>query len=186
MSSWVHMTAVLVIDDDVNFDNLGSHAGDEYWHCCGSGESVASIIQKLLVAPHEDTEYAPVSDPIYHITWYGQNEEVEEERNVGICKEDLEAFVFPHGSEGAPSMTITPHMSQFGLSWHIVISGGLRDRTGDYLEDIKKWWEVLPEYFSVREGYIFASSFDRAFEGKIGLKEFDQRESRIYALHIDY
>ena len=101
MSSWVHMTAVLVIDEDVNFDNLGSHARDEYWHCCGSGESVASLIQKLLVAPHEHTGYAPVSDPIYHITWYGHNGEVEEERNVGICKEDLEAFVFPPRIRGS-------------------------------------------------------------------------------------
>ena len=54
------------------------------------------------------------------------------------------------------------------------------------VEDIKKWREVLPEYFSVREGYIFASSFDRAFEGKIGRKEFDQRESCIYSLPTDY
>ena len=179
MSHWVNVTGFMVIGDGLPC-NYGEHANDEQWVGNIVGTSVAELLGNLLIGEREnmlcnrDKDYDPLLNPL-RIEWrkmYNYDDEPRdydeiEDEWFNLTEEDRKALLFPCGSECPLDITVTPHMDRWGSYWHIVIDGGLRDRTSAYFEDLQKWWKTLQKFFNVSSGYIFARSGDKEWEDKI-------------------
>lgn len=181
MSSWVNVSGFMVIGDGLPC-NFGEHLNDEEWVGNIVGTSVAEMLGNLLIGARQnmlgyrDEDYSPMLNPL-RIEWrklynYGDDDEPREYEDVEyewyeLTEEDKKALLFPCGSECPLDITVTPYMDKWGSYWHIVIDGGLRDRTSAYFEDLQKWWKTLQKFFNVSSGYIFARSGDKEWEDKI-------------------
>ena len=103
--------------------------------------------------------------------WERDDEEEEwfvwEELKLDDSTNLLEALQFPCGSEGPLDLTVVPHIDEWGISWHIVFNGNLRDRDITYFKKIESWWKALQLLLNVGSGYIRCSWFDKKWENII-------------------
>lgn len=193
MSDWVKVSGYMVIGDGLPC-RIGKYGkafdeeiSDEEFLTMWNGEicdaTVSDMLGKILIGMSKNWEY--LSDKPYNplgfhdrILWkkpiYDDEKNfVEEEEWVRWDKLKLkdkpllECLQFPCGSEGPLYVTVTPHINEFGTSWHIVFDGNLRNRTDGYFEHIKSWWEAMQTMFNVGSGYIRASFYPKTWESKI-------------------
>lgn len=102
------------------------------------------------------------------IEWINIDTLQTEREFLELPEEDIDALIFPHGSEGPMDMTIAANMDDRGLAWHVVFTGNLRDV--DDLTPIKNWWTTIQKYLKVYTGHIYASTSysDEPFIDSIG------------------
>ena len=196
MSTWVTITGYMVISDGLpcRIGKYGKPFDEEIsdeefmtmWNGELCGTNVSDMLGKVLIAMSRNWQYLidkPYNPFGFHdrILWkkpiyddekmFVEDEEEEEWFRWDELKlKDkplLECLQFPCGSEGPLDVTVTPHIDEFGTSWHIVFNGNLRDRTDGYFEHIKSWWEAMQTMFNVGSGYIRASFYPNHWESKI-------------------
>ena len=178
MSSWVNVSGFMVIGDGLPC-NIGEHANDKEWVGTIIGSSTCVLLGYLINGARQNYDrefYNPILNDL-RIEWrkiedYDGNRPYDyvEEREYEwfqLSDEELEALKFPHGSEGPLDVTITPCMERDSTTWHIVIDGGLCDRTSAYFEDLKKWWKTLQKFFYVSVAFIHVDCGDKIWEDKI-------------------
>ena len=180
------MTGYMVVSDGLPcrigkygkpFDEeISDEEFETMWNGEISGMSVSDMIGKIFIAMSKKWRYFADEpyDPFgYHdkINWkkpimgegglYIGDEEEEEwfvwEELMLDDKPLLQCLQFPCGSEGPIDITVTPHVDEFGTSWHIVFQGNMRDRASEYLDHIKRWWKAVQTMLNVYNGYIKAS-----------------------------
>jgi hypothetical protein len=196
MSDWIHVTGYMVISDGLPcrigkygkpFDEVISD--EEFmrmWNGEICGMTVSDMLGKLIIAMTNrwmyftDKPYNPLG---FHdrIFWkkpimednglYVGDEEEEEwfrwDEQKLKDKPLLECLQFPCGSEGPLDVTVTPHIDEWGTSWHIVFNGNLRDRDSSYFEHVKSWWEAMQTMFNVGSGYICCTWLDEKWKEEI-------------------
>ena len=196
MSTWVSVTGYMVISDFLpcRIGKYGKPFDEEIsdeefltmWNGELCGTNVSNMLGKILIAMSKNWEYLadkPYNPFGFHdvIHWkkpimednglYVGDEEEEElfrwDELKLKGKSLLECLQFPCGSEGPLDVTVTPHIDEFGTSWHIVFNGNLRNRTDGYFEHIKSWWEAMQTMFNVGSGYIRAFFYPNSWESKI-------------------
>ena len=196
MSDWTHITGYMVIGNDLpcRIGKYGKPFDEEIsdeefmrmWNGEICGGTVSDMLGKIFITMSNkwkyfaDKPYNPFgfSDrilwkkPIYDDEKMFIEEEEEEEwfRWDELKLKDkplLECLQFPCGSEGPLDVTVTPHIDEWGTSWHIVFNGNLRDRESSYFEKVKNWWEAIQTMFNVGSGYICCSCFGKKWENII-------------------
>lgn len=196
MSDWIHITGYMVIGDGLPcrigkygkpFDEVISD--EEFmrmWFGEICGTNVSDMLGKVLIGMSKKWKY--FIDKPYNpfgfsdrIIWkraimdddglyLGDEEEEEWFRWDELKLKDkplLECLQFPCGSEGPLDVTVTPHIDEWGTSWHIVFNGNLRDRESYYFEHAKSWWEAMQTMFNVCSGYICCTWLDKKWENII-------------------
>lgn len=196
MSDWIHITGYMVIGNDLpcHIGKYGKPFDEEIsdeefirmWVGEICGETVSGMLGKILIAMSNRWKY--LSDKPYNpfgfhdrILWKrpiydGEKIFVEDEEEEEWFRWDdqklkgkplLECLQFPCGSEGPLNITVTPHIDEWGTSWHVVFDGNLRDRDSSYFEHVKSWWEAIQTMFNVCSGYICCTWLDNKWENII-------------------
>lgn len=180
MSDWAHIHGYMIISPVVK--PMGKYKDDPDW----KGERMYcddnSFIGQLLT-----TARLVMKEPYFNedrnlekwrhscgFCWPGEIEwmhtdTLQTEREFfSLPEEDIDALIFPHGSEGPMNMTITADLDDSGLLWHVVFIGNLRDVSD--LTAIKNWWHTLQKYLGILTGHIYANTScnDETFIDSIG------------------
>lgn len=177
MSNWLYVSGYMVVSDYLpckigkKYTIDGENDLSPSAELCGY--NVSTMLGSVLVslrqrwAYYHDKSYNPFNYQD-RILWkipivddngsFIKDEEDEEwikwdEMKIGETP-FLKVMEFPCGSEGPLDLTITPHIDEWGTSWHIVFNGNLRDRDSSYIKHIEEWWKVMQLLLNVESGYI--------------------------------
>lgn len=159
MSHWLRITGYMVLTDYLPC-NIGKYAGDEKWEGKICGETVASMIGKLITSARdtwyqEHQKYLPYW---IRIIWTNLETNEEEEEYYHPKEDEYKAAGFLYGSEGPLDMTYSMFSDDTGVCYHIVFDGALRDRHS--IESVKEWWTMIQRFFDVGAGFIRAHSVE--------------------------
>lgn len=167
MSFWTQVSGYMIVRNEI--PEYGRYAGNDDW-AGRTLEDPHNWISRILLkarenwAEDEDVKLHYLPDSLY-IRWF-KDGELEEDELVEFPKEDIKKLVFPHGSEGPLSLTIATDMDAgYALRWHVVFSGGLRDR--ENIKFIVDWWETLKKYLVIDSGHIQCESWDTYYTDTI-------------------
>lgn len=196
MSDWINITGYMVISDGLpcHIGKYGKPFDEEIsdeefirmWVGEICGATVSDMLGKIIITMSKKWKYfidKPYNPLGFHdrILWNrpiydGEKIFVEDEKEEEWFRWDelklkdkplLECLQFPCGSEGPLDVTVTPHIDEWGTSWHVVFDGNLRDRDSSYFEHVKSWWEAIQTMFNVCSGYICCTWLDNKWENII-------------------
>ena len=179
MSDWAHVHGYIIVGPIVK--PMGKYKDDPTWKgermYCDDNSFIGQLFTKARLAmqePYFDEErnleewrlnfiHLPIE-----IEWTNTSTLQTERELFTLPEEDIDALIFPHGSEGPMDMTIAANLDDRGLAWHIVFVGNLRDV--DDLTPIENWWATLQKYLYISSGHIYASTSynDETFVDSIG------------------
>ena len=179
MSDWAHIHGYIIVGPVVK--PMGKYKDDPSWKgermYCDDNSFIGQLFTKARLAmkePYfneernlEEWRLKFIHRPI-EIEWTNISTLQTERELFTLPEEDIDALIFPHGSEGPMDMTIAANLDDRGLVWHIVFVGNLRDV--DDLIPIKNWWHTLQKYLYISSGHIYANTSynDETFIDTIG------------------
>lgn len=180
MSDHAHLHGYMIIASVVK--PMGKYKDNPDWKGTRMYCDDNSFIGQLLTTAREAMQEPYLSEErnleywcnTFDYCWPGEIEwtnisTLQTERELlELPREDIDALIFPHGSEGPMNMTITADLDGRGLVWHVVFTGNLRDVSN--LTAIKKWWKTLQKYIDILSGHIYANAScnDETFIDSIG------------------
>ena len=179
MSDWAHIHGYMIISPVVK--PMGKYKDNPEWKGeridCDDNSFIGQLFTKAkldMKDPYFNEERNLEEWRIYFrhrtivIEWINTSTLQEEREFLDLPEEDIDALIFPHGSEGPMNMTITADIDDRGLIWNVVFTGNLRDV--DDLTPIKNWWTTLQKYLDITAGHIYTNtSFnDETFTDSIG------------------
>ena len=167
MSDWTHIHGYMIISPVVK--PMGKYKNNPAWKGtridCDDNSFIGQLFTKARLEMKEPYFYEEHNLKEWRINFIHRTIVIEwtntstlqmEREFFSLPEEDIDALIFPHGSEGPMNMTITADLDDSGVLWHIVFTGNLRDV--DDLTAIKNWWNTLQKYLNVLAGHIYANT----------------------------
>lgn len=168
MSDWAHIHGYMIISPVVK--PMGKYKDDPDWKgermYCDDNSFIGQLFTKAKLAMKEPYYNEERNLEEWRLSfgfcWPGEIEWINtstlqtEREFFSLPEKDIDALIFPHGSEGPMNMTITADLDDSGLLWHVVFTGNLRDVSD--LTAIKNWWNTLQKYLEVLAGHIYANT----------------------------
>lgn len=167
MSDWTRIHGYMIISPVIK--PIGKYKDDPDWKgeriYCDDNSFIGQLFTKARLDMKEPYLNEERNLEEWRLNFIHRTIEIEwinistlqtEREFFSLPEEDIDALIFPHGSEGPMDMTITADLDDSGLLWHVVFTGNLRDVSD--LTSIKNWWETLQKYLEVLAGHIYANT----------------------------